>query len=701
MRICLVIRNLAPFFGNGSGSHELERARALAAAGHEVHVLGAATLHAPHLAEEAAGITVHRAAMAELPIRTFGGRSVAWPFAARQRLLELHDAHPFDYVELSSAGGEALFILRGKRYLGELAQAVVGLRLETPAHLRRELAGRADLSASDAAIDFQERAALAMADLWLAPSQALLDRLRPWVGDSVPASVVPPPFSAAHARPESRPRYVPTATARREVLYLGELGHRRGADLVVEAGLELLGRGHDLQFRFIGADTRAGPALRSTREQLVRAIPAAHRDRFVFQPPQPGGQRWRAIDRAAICCFPSRWESFRLATLEAMSVGAAVVCSDVGFFPELIEEGVNGLLFRSGDAYALAETLERALGNERLRAMLSDAAPARVEALCAPERSAAATIEAVEPLLGKSAAKGPARRRTRRKAPEVSVLLAPHLGERVGRTLDSVESQTLDEIEIIVAPPAADARYEEASFEPFESMRELERDRVQVLPAERADRARRWNATLAAAQGKWVLPLEGDELLLPGFLARTSQALRAEPELAFATSLVTLLEEKTEQPSEVHAPLGLDRDLLCVANVASIGPALMERTVLEDLGGFDEWLTAFESWDVFCKMAERGMEGAVLPESLVRRRPRPTDTDSPEVLRLRARLLARHPELAERPDRALRLQLSMGAEIETPFRHRIADLVHESVVRVAEQEPLRGILKTALRLARR
>jgi glycosyltransferase involved in cell wall biosynthesis len=52
--------------------------------------------------------------------------------------------------------------------------------------------------------------------------------------------------------------------------------------------------------------------------------------------------------------MPSELESFGLAALEAMACCVPAVATRVGGVPELIESGVNGLLYEVGDVDAMA-----------------------------------------------------------------------------------------------------------------------------------------------------------------------------------------------------------------------------------------------------------------------------------------------------------------------------------------------------------
>ena len=70
-------------------------------------------------------------------------------------------------------------------------------------------------------------------------------------------------------------------------------------------------------------------------------------------------------------CFviSSHQETFSLAALEAMAAGLPVVMTDVGGAGEMVESGVNGLLFPPGDIDALVENIEQLIESNSFAAM--------------------------------------------------------------------------------------------------------------------------------------------------------------------------------------------------------------------------------------------------------------------------------------------------------------------------------------------
>lgn len=89
------------------------------------------------------------------------------------------------------------------------------------------------------------------------------------------------------------------------------------------------------------------------------------------------------------CLFyiqPSRSEGLPRAVIDAMSAGKAVIGSRVGGMPELIEEGVNGLLFECEDHEMLAEKIRLLLSDEAMRSRLGDAGYGIIQERYTPRR---------------------------------------------------------------------------------------------------------------------------------------------------------------------------------------------------------------------------------------------------------------------------------------------------------------------------
>lgn len=82
---------------------------------------------------------------------------------------------------------------------------------------------------------------------------------------------------------------------------------------------------------------------------------------------------------ATICVVPSLWQdAFPLGVLEAMAAGKPVIATNVGGIPEMIDDGVTGLLVPPADEQALAGALGCLLTNSALSARLGSAGRQRV-----------------------------------------------------------------------------------------------------------------------------------------------------------------------------------------------------------------------------------------------------------------------------------------------------------------------------------
>lgn len=102
------------------------------------------------------------------------------------------------------------------------------------------------------------------------------------------------------------------------------------------------------------------------------------------------------LAEAEICVVPSVWQdAFPLGVLEAMAAGKPVIGTSVGGIPEMLEDGVTGLLVPAADEQALAVALGCLIAKPELAARLGRAARQRVEERFRPEQQLDAVAEIV------------------------------------------------------------------------------------------------------------------------------------------------------------------------------------------------------------------------------------------------------------------------------------------------------------------
>ena len=97
-----------------------------------------------------------------------------------------------------------------------------------------------------------------------------------------------------------------------------------------------------------------------------------------------------AADAVAV---PSLQEGLGVAAIEALAAGRPVIASRVGGLPEVIGEGVAGILVEPGDPAAFAAALRRLAGHPAAARALGEAGVARVRARFTMQGMARATLE--------------------------------------------------------------------------------------------------------------------------------------------------------------------------------------------------------------------------------------------------------------------------------------------------------------------
>src|SRR5437867_2260019 len=136
------------------------------------------------------------------------------------------------------------------------------------------------------------------------------------------------------------------------------------------------------------------------REHLEKQIHEHHLEKHVLLP----GFRTdvlgciKGFDIFAMC---SVTEGLGTSLLDAMACARPIVATDAGGIPEIVEDGVNGLLVAPRDAAALATAIVRLLKDEGLRRRMGEAGLARVRERFTVDRMVAGTAAVYERVAGR------------------------------------------------------------------------------------------------------------------------------------------------------------------------------------------------------------------------------------------------------------------------------------------------------------
>lgn len=220
------------------------------------------------------------------------------------------------------------------------------------------------------------RVVLRRADAVIAVSEDMAGWIRDVAG--VDATVLPMPLRPSLAEALDEPPSPPPADG--PVLAVGRLVPEKGFDVLVRAAAKA-----SVSVVLVG-DGGQEPALRALAAELGADVTFAGP-----VPPDELGPRYRA---ARLVAVPSYREGFGLVAAEALASGRAVVASAVGGLTQVVADGVSGRLVPPGDVAALADALvttDPALGAN---------GPPSV-AWIAPERIGSATLDLYRTVLGR------------------------------------------------------------------------------------------------------------------------------------------------------------------------------------------------------------------------------------------------------------------------------------------------------------
>jgi glycosyltransferase involved in cell wall biosynthesis len=360
MRIAFVVRT---FWGlGGTIKATLNTASALVEAGHEVTVVSCVRnrkhprfQHDPRV--EVVDLIDTRAA-------DQGGRRLLWP----DRWTARRPSPLGGDLDMENAGSSALLDKRLARWLRRTdADVVVGTHVGVNRRIAEYARSDTRIIAWEHAYLDRHRAGLrkgiladyprfdAIVTGTEADARAYREALAGYTGTVTAIPNLVPPVEPAEAGGLSEERLV--------VMAAGRLVKEKGFDVLIRAFSKVADRHPGWRLRIYG---RGGQ--QKELEQLIEDTRTEGRVELAGAV-VPLDPEW---GRAALAVIPSRHESFGLTLVEAMSAGLPVLVADAPHGPrEFIESERNGLLVEAEDVYAMADALERLMGDAGLRDKLA------------------------------------------------------------------------------------------------------------------------------------------------------------------------------------------------------------------------------------------------------------------------------------------------------------------------------------------
>jgi glycogen synthase len=171
---------------------------------------------------------------------------------------------------------------------------------------------------------------------------------------------------------------------RPRALFVGVLERYKALDVLAAAWRLAAPRVPEATLQLVGAGT-----LRPLAEELARD------ERVEWTPRLSQEEVAGAMDAATVLLLPSRSEGLPRVAIEALQRGRPVIGSRAGGTPDIVRDGVNGLLVDAGDAGQLAAAVVRVLGDRELAERLAAGARATAGEWTATPAEYAARVRAL------------------------------------------------------------------------------------------------------------------------------------------------------------------------------------------------------------------------------------------------------------------------------------------------------------------
>ena len=253
---------------------------------------------------------------------------------------KIHRDSPIDIIESQEAGFAFLPKTKGIQYVIRMHGGHAFFSRVLGKKYRKFLA-------------WQEQKSFQKADAIIAVSRYVLDETKRHlqVPENIPTQVICNPIDTLQFSPDENGHALPY-----QIAFAGRIVEKKGIRQLIDAVKLLLPDFPQLVLKVYGGDTTIDYGV--SFQNLITAIMTTPELNAVdFEGEIPRNELPARLATADICVYPSHLEAMPIAWLEAMSMGKALIAGSPGPGPEVIDDGVNGLLCNPFDANDIADKI--------------------------------------------------------------------------------------------------------------------------------------------------------------------------------------------------------------------------------------------------------------------------------------------------------------------------------------------------------
>lgn len=190
-------------------------------------------------------------------------------------------------------------------------------------------------------------------------------------------------------------------------------------------------------------------------------------------------------------------------------------------------------------------------------------------------------------------------------APEVSVVMAVY-NERpyLKKSIQSVLDQTFGDFEFIIVNDGST----DGSKEVLDQFEQSD-DRIRLVHQENRGIVASSNRGLGMARGKYIARMDGDDINLPERFERQVNFLEVNPEVGIVGTQIERIDADGDVKEDWERSFPTDPEVvswrLLFYNCLCHASMMARRSVLEDLGGYAEWATHAEDYELFTRAVLR------------------------------------------------------------------------------------------------